>query len=76
MAVLTLDGRGGWCATEISDLLHRFPSPLSTAQVSSKFLLDMETDTGTVRLVILNRSVLHTLKKSHALEADQQNLLV
>jgi len=70
-------GRGGWCTAEISDLLHRFPSPLSTTQVSSKFLLELETDTGTVRLVILNRSVLHTLKKnSHALEADQQNLLV
>lgn len=58
--------RGG-CITEIPDLLHRFPSPLSNTQVSSKFLLELESDTGSVRLVILNRSVLHTLKKVSSL---------
>lgn len=49
----------GGGVVEISDLLHRFPSTLSTTQVSSKFLLKLETDTSTVWLVILNRSVPH-----------------
>ncbi len=69
-------GEGGGVQQRSLTFYTASPLHYPTAQVSSKFLLELETDTGTVRLVILNRSVLHTLKISHDLEADQQNLLV